>query len=337
MGIYKHNMPFRLESGKTIPELQIRYDTFGTLSPEADNVIWVCHALTANSDVSDWWPNTIEKGRFLDPEKYFIVCANILGSPYGTTSPVKGNCLGEDFPVVTVVDIVHAHRLLADYLGIKRIRLLIGASIGGFQCMEWAAQEPERFQACAFIATGPRATPWACAFNETQRMALTSDATWNQPGGGAAGLAAARAIAMLSYRGPEAYNLTQEEQTDKNDVGTVRRVHSYQQYQGEKLARRFDPVCYLRLTQAVDSHNIGRGRGSLNAALSSITPPVLVVGISTDLLFPVAEMPEWVKQLPNAKFEIIDSEFGHDGFLVEADLLNALILKFIKQTDNEKT
>ncbi len=334
MGIYRHDKPFEIESGEILPSLDIRYDTFGKLSPEADNVIWVCHALTANSDVADWWPHTVEAGRFLDPEKYFIVCANILGSPYGSTSPVNGERRGEDFPVVSVSDMVRAHRLLADHLGIGRIRLLIGASIGGFQCMEWAAQEPERFQACAFIATGPRATPWACAFNETQRMALTSDPTWNQQGGGDDGLAAARAIAMLSYRGPEAYNLTQEETSDaeRNEAGAKRRVHSYQRYQGQKLARRFDPVCYMRLTQAVDSHNIGRHRGSLSAALASITAPVLVVGISTDLLFPVAEMPEWVKDIPNAQFEIIDSEFGHDGFLVEADLLNALILQFLQKT-----
>lgn len=333
MGIYRHDKPFQIESGETIPALDIRYDTFGKLSPAADNVIWVCHALTANSDVSDWWPHTVEAGRFLDPEKYFIVCANILGSPYGTTSPVNGDQRGEDFPVVTVGDMVRAHRLLADHLGIGRIRLLIGASIGGFQCMEWAAQEPGRFQACAFIATGPRATPWACAFNETQRMALTSDPTWNLPGGGDAGLAAARAIAMLSYRGPEAYNLTQEETSGREEAGVKRRVHSYQRYQGEKLARRFDPVCYLRLTQAVDSQNIGRGRGSLSSVLASITAPVLAVGISTDLLFPVAEMPEWVNSLPDAQFEIIDSEFGHDGFLVEADLLNALILQFLQKTE----
>lgn len=333
MGIYRYDKPFEIESGETLPSLDIHYDTFGTLSPEGDNVIWVCHALTANSDVSDWWPHTVESGRFLDPEKYFIVCANILGSPYGTTSPVSGDRLGEHFPLVTVSDMVRAHRLLADHLGIRGIRLLIGASIGGFQCMEWAAQEPERFQACAFIATGPRATPWACAFNETQRMALTSDPTWNLPGGGDAGLAAARAIAMLSYRGPEAYNLTQEEKTGKEEAGVERRVHSYQRYQGEKLAKRFDPICYMRLTQAVDSHNIGRGRESLSRALSTITPPVLVVGISTDLLFPVAEMPEWVNQLPDAQFEIIDSEFGHDGFLVEADLLNALILQFLQKTE----
>ena len=139
---YHYEHPFELESGASLPSLTIAYDTYGTLNANADNVVWVCHALTANSDVADWWPHTVERGRFLDPEKYFIVCANFLGSHYGTTGPLHinpqtGNPWYNDFPPFTIRDMVQAHRLLAAHLGISQVELLVGSSIGGFQCIEW--------------------------------------------------------------------------------------------------------------------------------------------------------------------------------------------------------
>mgnify|MGYP003391380932 FL=1 len=156
--LYRHNAPFKLESGEVLPSLEIAYDTFGELNEAKDNVIWVCHALTANSDVADWWPHTVEQGKFLDPERYFIVCANFLGSHYGTTSPLTVNpATGKkwyyDFPRITVRDMVACHQLLAKELGIERVKLLIGSSIGGFQCMEWAIMEPEFMENLALIAT----------------------------------------------------------------------------------------------------------------------------------------------------------------------------------------
>lgn len=333
---YHHNSPVELESGEILPEVVIAYDTFGTLSEAKDNVIWVCHALTANSDVKDWWPNTVEEGRFLDPNKYFIVCANFLGSHYGTTSPLSINpTTGEkwyyDFPRITVRDMVTCHRLLAKHLGIDRVKLLIGSSIGGFQCMEWAVTEPDFMENLALIATTTNTEPWAAAFNESQRMAIRADGTWGQlrDDAGLDGMAVARSIALISYRGAPAYNATQQDRDNPTDAAFERRAHTYQQHQGEKLRRRFNAFSYYRMTEAVDSHNIGRGRGSVADALRRIKARTLVVAISSDILFPVEAHIPMRQYIPDVEYHLIESSFGHDGFLVEHEKLNNIITNFM--------
>ena len=177
---YHHNSPFRLESGETLERLDIAYHTFGQLAEDGSNVVWVCHALTANSDVADWWPHTVEPERFLDPDKWFVVCANIIGSHYGTTGPLSENpATGEPyydaFPLVTIRDMAHVHALLADHLGIGHIHALVGSSVGGFQALEWIAEEPDRFDNLILIATDAKASPWTIAIDETQRMAIFAD------------------------------------------------------------------------------------------------------------------------------------------------------------------
>ena len=333
---YHHNSPVELESGEILPDVTIAYDTFGTLSEAKDNVIWVCHALTANSDVKDWWPNTVEEGRFLDPNKYFIVCANFLGSHYGTTSPLSINpTTGEkwyyDFPRITVRDMVTCHRLLAKHLGIDRVKLLIGSSIGGFQCMEWAVTEPDFMENLALIATTTNTEPWAAAFNESQRMAIRADGTWGQlrDDAGLDGMAVARSIALISYRGAPAYNATQQDRDNPTDAAFERRAHTYQQHQGEKLRRRFNAFSYYRMTEAVDSHNIGRGRGSVADALRRIKARTLVVAISSDILFPVEAHIPMRQYIPDVEYHLIESSFGHDGFLVEHEKLNNIITNFM--------
>ncbi len=333
---YHHNSPVELESGEILPEVVIAYDTFGTLSEAKDNVIWVCHALTANSDVKDWWPNTVEEGRFLDPNKYFIVCANFLGSHYGTTSPLSINpTTGEkwyyDFPRITVRDMVTCHRLLAKHLGIDRVKLLIGSSIGGFQCMEWAVTEPDFMENLALIATTTNTEPWAAAFNESQRMAIRADGTWGQlrDDAGLDGMAVARSIALISYRGAPAYNATQQDRDNPADAAFERRAHTYQQHQGEKLRRRFNAFSYYRMTEAVDSHNIGRGRGSVADALRQIKARTLVVAISSDILFPVEAHIPMRQYISDVEYHLIESSFGHDGFLVEHEKLNNIITNFM--------
>lgn len=333
---YHHNSPVTLESGEILPDVTIAYDTFGTLSEAKDNVIWVCHALTANSDVKDWWPNTVEEGRFLDPNKYFIVCANFLGSHYGTTSPLSINpTTGEkwyyDFPRITVRDMVTCHRLLAKHLGIDRVKLLIGSSIGGFQCMEWAVTDPDFMENLALIATTTNTEPWAAAFNESQRMAIRADGTWGQlrDDAGLDGMAVARSIALISYRGAPAYNATQQDRDNPTDAAFERRAHTYQQHQGEKLRRRFNAFSYYRMTEAVDSHNIGRGRGSVANALRQIKARTLVVAISSDILFPVEAHIPMRQYIPDVEYHLIESSFGHDGFLVEHEKLNNIITNFM--------
>lgn len=335
--IFRSSEPFVLESGATIENLEIAYHTYGTLNEAADNVVWVCHALTANSDVADWWPHTVAPGRFLDPEKWFVVCANILGSHYGTTGPLHINTLTgkpyfSDFPAFTIRDIVEAHRRLASMLGIGHIHALVGSSVGGFQAVEWAVEEPARFDRLILIATDAKASPWTIAIDETQRMAIKSDASYGEPRADAAmnGLAAARAIGLLSYRGSEGYNLTQQNRPDApEEAFPLHRAVTYQRYQGEKLCRRYNAYSYVAILDAFDTHDVGRGRGGLVAALGRIMCPTLVVGITTDIIFTPDEMKLLASRIPGARYEELSSPFGHDGFLVEHDRLNELLLPFI--------
>ncbi len=335
MKTYTHHGEFPLESGGSLKDITIAYHTYGTLSARADNVVWVCHALTANSDVADWWPGTVAPGRFLDPERYFIVCANILGSCYGSTGPLSVNPdTGEPyyrtFPRLTMRDVVAAHRILADALGIGRIHAIIGSSVGGFQAVEWAVAEPERFGRVALIATDAKASPWTIAIDETQRMAILADPTYalDRPDGGAAGLAAARAIGLLTYRGGSGYNITQQAATD--DYTVPHRACTYQRYQGSKLVDRFDAYSYMAILDTFDTHNVGRGRGTLRDALARITAPTLVVGLGTDIIFTPGEMQTLASMIPGAEYRQIESPFGHDGFLVEADRLNEILHPFIE-------
>lgn len=325
--------PFPLERGGVLPSLTIAYHTYGTLNAARDNAVWVCHALTANSDAADWWPHTIEEGCFLDPKRYFTVCANIVGSCYGTTGPLSINpATGEPwydtFPHLTIRDVVRAHILLADHLGLDRMYALIGSSVGGFQAAEWAVLEPERFQRLVLLATDAKASPWTIAVDETQRMAIRSDITYGErrPNAGASGLAAARAIGLLTYRGGEGYNRTQ---TDAESIYTGHRACSYQRYQGEKLVKRFDAYSYMAILDTFDTHDVGRDRGGVAEALRRITIPTMVIGLTTDIIFTPAEMKSLAAMIPGAEYREISSPFGHDGFLVEHRQLNTLLRSFL--------
>lgn len=334
---FHYDKPFALELGGELPELTIAYHTFGTRNQDADNVVWVCHALTANSDVADWWPHTVEKGCFLDPDKWFTVCANIIGSHYGSTGPLSVNpATGEpyyaDFPKLTIRDMARAHALLAGHLGIGRIHALVGSSVGGFQALEWACGEPDRFNRLILIATDAKASPWTIAIDETQRMAIKSDGTWGQRRDDAAmaGLATARAIGLLSYRGPESYNITQNDPVS-DVVPLSHRACTYQQYQGEKLCRRYNAYSYVSILDAFDTHDVGRDRGGVENALRSIKSQTIIVGISTDIIFTPPEMRRLASMIPGSRFFEIDSAFGHDGFLVEYGRLNEILTPFISE------
>ncbi len=330
---YHYDQPFKLESGETLPSLTIAYNTYGKM--RGDNVVWVCHALTANSDVADWWPHTVEEGRFLDPQRYFIVCANILGSHYGTTGPLSidpatGEPYYASFPFITIRDMVGAHFLLAEHLGIERVHAVMGSSIGGFQAMEMALMRPSFVGRLVLIATSARSQPWAIAFNESQRMAIETDCTYGSKDeeAGKKGMRTSRSIGLLSYRGSPAYNATQQENDNLYKLVGFRPA-TYQQYQGEKLGRRFNAYSYYRLTQAFDSHNVGRYRGGVESALSQIAAPTLVVGISSDIIFPVSEQIFLYRHIPGSRLHLLGSEFGHDGFLVEYDKLNDVVKPFL--------
>ena len=329
---------FLLESGETLPGLSIGYHTFGALTSHS-KVVWVCHALTANSDVSDWWNGLFGEGNLFDKPEYFIVCANILGSCYGSTGPLSDHLPSAHaylkFPAITPRDMAHAHQLLKQELGIEQIYLLIGSSLGGHQAQEFSYILKEKLEKLVLIATNARHSPFGIAFNESQRLTLLADETFEQeiPEGGLKGLKAARSIAMLSYRSYEGYLKTQAESSNENTDNF--KASSYQAYQGQKLVNRFNAYSYWYLSKAMDSHNIGRNRDSIEEALKTITADTLVIGISSDLLFPLSEQAFLAKHLPNARLEIIDSIFGHDGFLVETTTLENKLIDFLNKK-NEK-
>lgn len=333
--IYNH--PFKTETGAVLPGLEIVYNTWGMLNSEADNVIWVCHALTANSDVESWWPGMVGNGLLFDPEKYFIVCANVLGSCYGTTgpssvNPVTGLPWLKDFPLITIRDLVNVHEILRKHLNIKHIHSVIGASIGGFQSLEYSIMYPEIVNRLVFVASSTKQSPWAIAFSESQRLAMEADQTFisNDPDGGKKGLKAARAIALLSYRNAAAYDRTQVE--DDDEKITSFKAASYQVYQGDKLVNRFNPYSYYSLVRLSDTHNTGRGRGGTAKALSSIKAKTLCIGITSDILFPVEEQKYVAANIPEAEYVEIDSFYGHDGFLIESKLVTEAVRKFWKTT-----
>ena len=331
---FQHSSEFILESGDSFNSISIAYHTYGTLTSNS-KVIWVCHALTANSDVADWWNGLFGKGDLFDREEYFVVCANILGSCYGTTGPLSEELSEEQrfihFPLVTTRDMAKAHILLKNALGIDQIYLLIGSSLGGQQAQEFAYTLKDKLTKLVLIATNAKHSPYGVAFNESQRLTLLADPTFeeNRIDGGQKGLKAARSIAMLSYRSYDGYLQTQAE-TELDKVGDFK-ASSYQNYQGQKLVNRFNAYSYWYLSKAMDSHNIGRGRLSIEKALNEITADTLVLGITSDLLFPVSEQAFLAEHIPNGKLEVIDSIFGHDGFLVETKTLENNLINFLNK------
>ena len=324
---------FKLECGIALTEFQLQYATIGKLNEDKSNVIWVCHALTANAQVTEWWPGIIGRGKLFDPEKYFIICANMLGSCYGSTealsiNPETGIPFYHDFPLLTNRDIVRAFDLLRIHLGFTHIHMIIGGSMGGQQALEWAIIRPHLFEYLIPIATNAQHSPWGIAFNESQRMAISADKSWQNKSelAGIAGMRAARSIALLSYRGYETYFATQQEETDEKADGF--KAASYQQYQGDKLAKRFNAFAYWNLSKAMDSQNVGRARGGVEKALANIQARTLVIGITSDILFPVREQRMIQKHIRNAEISIIESIYGHDGFLIEVAKLTQIIGKF---------
>lgn len=321
--------PLTLESGAVLSSCTIAYHTYGTLNTEGTNVIWVCHALTANSHVADWWEGVFGSGKILDPQRYFIVCSNILGSCYGSTcarsiSPETGKPYGTDFPLISIRDMVQAQDALRKHLNINEIALCIGGSCGGHQVMEFAWLLQEKLKKMALLVTSARESAWAIAIHETQRLAIQADPSWrdDRNDGGAAGLKAARGIGLIGYRTFQSYK---ENQTDNDDRLDSFRAASYIRYQGDKLVRRFYAQCYWFLTKALDTHHIGRGRGGAAEALRQLKVPAMVIAIDSDVLIPPSEQRFLAQHLPHATLVELTSPYGHDGFLIETEAVNRVV------------
>jgi homoserine O-acetyltransferase/O-succinyltransferase len=333
--VFHYQEPFLLESGQSLPGLQIAYHTYGSLNADQSNVVWVCHALTANADVQDWWPGVVGPGGAIDPERHFIVCANIVGSCYGSSGPLSpspdiSSPWYSNFPQVTIRDMVQAHQLLFQHLGLSRIYLLMGGSMGGYQALEWCCMFPQQIEKLFLIATSAKESAWGIAIHTAQRMAIETDSSWKDldKDAGRQGLRTARAIGMLTYRN---YGIMVHNQSDRDSDKTDDfKASSYIEYQGTKLANRFHAYSYWLLTKAMDSHHIARGRGrSLEAQLQQIQQPTFLIGIDSDLLCPPAEQAFMAAHMPHAKVEWISSMYGHDGFLVEAATIRDLLSQWL--------
>jgi homoserine O-acetyltransferase/O-succinyltransferase len=331
---------FPLENGVALRDVRIAYRSWGDRANAADHCILVCHALTGSADVDAWWPGIIGAGKAFDPAQDFIVCANILGSCYGTTGPVSlvpGSTARyrADFPRVSVRDMVRLQRVLLDELGIERIELVAGPSLGGMQALEWAVMYPERVGSLVPIGVGGQHSAWCIGVSEAQRAAIAADPDWcdgyytdEKPP--EKGLAAARMMAVCTYRSWASFD---ERFGRRRRDGATYQVQSYLRHQGEKINGRFDANTYVTLTHAMHSHDLARDRGDYPEILASIRQPALVVSVSTDALYPPAEQRYLADHLPRAEYAVLESAHGHDGFLIETAALGELIREFRQDRD----
>jgi len=330
---------FTLENGTTLREVPVAYQTWGTLNAAGTNAVLVCHALTGTPDVADWWDGLLGPGRAFDPTEDFVVCLNVPGSPYGTVSPTTrapatGRRYGADFPAFTIRDTVRLHRRALAQLGVRRVRCAVGGSMGGMHVLEWAFETTDDgapfVQALVPIAVGGRHTAWQIGWSEAQRRAIAADPKWQ---GGqytpedppVEGLATARMMAMVSYRSQPSMQGRFGRDVMPQKDGTPYAVESYLHHQGDKLVDRFDANCYVALTKQMDTHDVARERGAYEAVLGSIEQPTLVVGIDSDVLYPLSEQRELAAQLPRATLKVLSSPHGHDSFLIELDALNETV------------
>ena len=326
---------FVLESGEVLRDVEIAYRTWGDPANAGEHAILICHALTGSADVEAWWPGIIGEGKAFDPARDFIVCANILGSCYGTTGPVSlkpesGDRYRADFPGVSVRDMVELERILLDALGVGFIELVTGPSLGGMQALEWPLMYPERVGSVVPIGVGGRHSAWCIGVSEAQRAAIAADPNWQ--GGYYSddatpdnGLAAARMMAICTYRSWDSFD--QRFGRERRDE-EVFQVQSYLRHQGTKINGRFDANTYVTLTHAMHTHDLARGRGEYPDILGSIEQPALVVSVSSDALYPPEEQRYLADHLPNAQYEILDCPHGHDGFLIETGTLGGIIAEF---------
>ncbi len=333
---FDSSKPFTTELGAELPSLRVAYRTWGKLNAAKDNVVLVCHALTGSSDVDAWWEGMFGPGLAFDESRDFIICSNVLGSCYGTTGPISINPLtgrqyGPDFPLITIRDMVHVQRILLRGLGIDRVKLAVGASLGGMQVLEWGFLYPEVVQALMPMGASGRHSAWCIAQSEAQRQAIYADRDWNEGWYGenhppAGGLAAARMMAMCTYRSFENFQLRfgREVQHD-----TTFKAESYLRHQGKKLVERFDANTYVTLTRAMDMHDLARGRGVYEELLRSCQIPVEILSINSDILYPKEEQEELARLMPKSKILYLDEPYGHDAFLIDVEKVGRMVREFL--------
>ncbi len=329
--------PFTTEFGGFLPSVRVAYRTWGKLNARKDNVVLICQALTGSADADGWWEGMFSQGGAFDESVDFIICSNVLGSCYGTTGPVSLNPLtgshyGPDFPLITIRDMVEVQRLLLAGLGINRVKLAVGASLGGMKVLEWGALYPDVVQALMPMGASGRHSAWCIAQSEAQRQAIYADRDWNDgwytfghpP---ARGLAAARMMAMCSYRSFENFQIRFGREFQE---GTKTfKAESYLHHQGRKLVERFDANTYITLTKAMDMHDLGRGRGAYEDVLRSMHLPVEILSINSDILYPKEEQEELARFMPKSNILYLDEPYGHDAFLIDVEKVSRMVRDFL--------
>ncbi|MBT1666087.1 homoserine O-acetyltransferase MetX [Curtobacterium flaccumfaciens] len=346
--------------GGRLPSVRVAYETWGTLNAARDNAVLVLHAMTGDSHVAGaagpghrtagWWADVVGPGRAIDTDRWFVIAPNMLGGCQGTTGPSSvsptGAEWGSRFPFVTVRDQVEVQAQLADRLGIETFAAVVGGSMGGMHALEFAVSHPARVQRLAVLASTAQTTADQIAANSLQRAAIQMDPAFaggdyyeaDVGEGPHRGLSLARRMALMTYRASDELNsrFARSWQSDVSPLGDDGRfsVESYLDFHGNKFTRRFDASSYVTLTYAMDSHDVGAGRGGVSAALGLVTARTLVVGISSDRLFPVEDQHRIAAGVPDAldgdSAAVIESEFGHDGFLIEHELVGAHLRRLLE-------
>lgn len=331
--------PLELERGTRLPDVTMAYETWGTLAPDGSNAVLVEHALTGDSHVvgeqshahptPGWWEGMVGPGRPLDTDRWFVVAPNVLGGCQGTTGPssvaVDGRAWGSRFPQITIRDQVSAEARLTDELGIARWAAVIGGSMGGMRAIEWAVGHPDRVERAVVLASTAYATAEQIGWSQAQVLAIRNDPHfadgdyYRQPVGPDAGLAIARQIAHVTYRSELELHDRFGRRPQGDRSGSPFAVESYLDHHGTKLAGRFDANSYIVLTEAMNSHDVGRGRGGLQAALSRFAGELTVVAVDSDRLYPPRLTAEVAALRPGTRQATIRSRSGHDGFLTEID------------------
>ncbi len=332
--------PFTTELGGLLPSVRVAYRTWGTLNSRKDNVVLICQALTGSADADAWWDGMFSRGGAFDESTDFIICTNVLGSCYGTTGPISVNPLtgshyGPAFPLITIRDMVHVQRLLLAGLGIERVKLVVGASLGGMQVLEWGFLYPDVVQALMPMGASGRHSSWCIGQSEAQRQAIYADRDWNDgwyqeghpPG---KGLAAARMMAMCTYRSFENFQSRFGREVQE---GSTFKVESYLRHQGRKLVERFDANTYITLTKAMDLHDLSRGRGEYEEVLRSMLLPVEILSINSDILYPKEEQEELARLMPNSSILYLDEPYGHDAFLIDVATVSGMVRNFLDRLE----
>ena len=349
---FARDEPFRLTTGGQLQPVTLRYAFYGELNAARDNAILVCHALSGSARVADWWPQLLGEGQPFDTSRYCVIGVNVIGSCYGSTGPssenphTPGHSYGGEFPLVTISDWVKAQARLLDHLGIERLQAVVGGSVGGMQALQWAVDFPERVERCIAIGAAPLST-LGLALNHLQRQAIRNDPAWqegryepdHQP---VLGLALARAIAMCTYKSAELFTERFARRPDRSgeDPYHLRDgrfdIAGYLDYQGMVFTRRFDANSYILISKAMDTFELSRGYESERAALQRIRAAVLMVGITSDWLFPASDVRALSERAREAGVQVsyaeLSSSHGHDGFLADTELLSPIVRNYLDET-----